>query len=295
MQINDVTNQYNYTRCLKTENYKTPMFGTWYRSVMATDKFTSAVAYRNNTTLFRGDTEIPQIMDAIVKLHKNTSKIHTRFYGCSFGAEPYSSYMYLLSKYGENILSKFLPFKAMDIDKFAITKAKKGILPVSEEEFFRVQEYTGGKFNKFFNGKEIGIPDRPIGQYEFTFIDYIFDRGVYGENDYHEDGPRVRLNRKYLRDIQYSVADVMKDYKNIEPENSVTGLRNFLPYLEDEDIIKLVTDLGKHLKKDSCIILGSYDFNPDRHYCFRLTDLFFDNEFTKLPTGLGTSFVFKKI
>ena len=39
--------------------------------------------------------------------------------------------------------------------------------------------------------------------------------------------------------IDFSVADIKKDYKNINPDNSVVFVRNFWPYIKkDENIIE---------------------------------------------------------
>lgn len=301
MQIKNIGSyNYSYSKRSKEEISKTPVFREWQREVYKTLKMpyrdVEKLVYRNYTALFRGDREIPQIMDAIVKLHKKAPKIHTRFYGCSFGAETYSAYMYVLSKYGENILSKFLPFKAMDIDEFAIKKAKEGILPVNAVEFFRIQKYTGDRFNEFFHGKEIGIPDGHINDLwdYYPLLHNIFEQIDVGKN-YTKSGSMIKLNEKYTKNIHYSVADVMKDWQNIEPENSVTSLRNFLPYLKDREIITLITGLGKHLKKDSCLILGSYDFYPtDRYYSFFLNNLLSDNGFKELDTDLYPGYVYRK-
>ena len=52
-------------------------------------------------------------------------------------------------------------------------------------------------------------------------------------------------------------------------ENSVIFARNFWPYLSVDKAYELGSNLGKHLKKDSSIVFGEFDFNPGNYKGFK--------------------------
>lgn len=278
-------------------------FNGWMRDVYYTTKcagiefpISNIPRYRNNTWLFREGNVIPKIMDSIVKINEDVSHVNTRIYGCSNGAEPLSMYMYLASKYGDNIISKFSPFQAMDIDECAISIAKYEELPIDYEEFLKIQLYTHNKFNEFFDGKKYGVPDGYFNPFEsHPELGKIFKREEHVDGAGVETGRRFRLNERHLKHIKYSVSDIMKDCKNIEPERTFLSARNLLPYLRDDDILELLKILGKRLPNNSCIALASYDIVPiiDRRYPFDLPTVLRDNGFT--DDGTGSEFLFKKI
>ena len=297
MQVTGI-NSYTYSN----KNYK-PSFKGWTRSVYPTMKYAGIEVpmlgglpiYRNNTWFFRNKNAIPKIIDGVVRINNDTSHVNTRIYGCSNGSEPYSMYMYLVSKYNQDVVSKFLPFKAFDIDEYAIAIAKEGEIPVDYEEFFLIQMYTHNKFNEFFDGRKHGIPDGFINLFEHHDELKIFDKNSYPDQNTLETGCRFRLNKEHTKNIEYSVANIVKDCENIEQERTFLSASNMLPYLEDNDILKLFKTLGKRLPQNSCIALSGYDFHPflDRNYSFDLMSVIEDNGFSNNLTG--SEFLFKKL
>lgn len=295
MQITSIK---NYTFYNNKQTFK-----GWERSVLPTMTYagikfpiSNIPMYRNNTWAFRDNKEIPKIMSGVVNLFRDIDHANTKIYGCSNGAESLSMYMFLSARYSNDVLSKFTPFEAMDIDEYAISVAKSGILPIDYEEFIKIQIYTGNKFNEFFNGAEHGVPDKPLNIFEsHPQIEKIFKGRHYVENDGgFETGRRFVFNKKHLKNIHYSVGDIVKDCEYIEPVRTFLSTRYMLPYLYDKDILKIFKVLGKRLPSKSCIALGDYDFIPyiDRAYEFDLKAVLKDNGFSN--KGTGSEFLFVK-
>ena len=85
-------------------------------------------------------------------------------------------------------------------------------------------------------------------------------------SNWHDGETSFYCPTKLLTDrVQFSNADILKDYKNIKAENSVVFARNFWPYLE-KDIPKLIARLSEQLGKNSTIIIGNYDIRGCKNY-----------------------------
>ena len=119
-------------------------------------------------------------------------------------------------------------------------------------------------FNKFFYGEKVGLKGEVI---DFQKIPKeILDKFdcVKRYNPNHRTiGLSVKQKPEITDHIDYSVADITKDWKNIEPENSTVAARNFWPYLTIDKAYELGSNLGQHLKTDSSVIFGHFDFNPE--------------------------------
>lgn len=254
--------QINIIQPYSFNSNKKPSFGGWERVVykQTSNVFAEELNHRNNTYIFRDGHIIPSIVDFMVFRYMDTPKVNTYVYGCSNGSEPYSVLMSMISRYGEEMGQKFTKIKAFDYDSEAIIKAKSKYLPISIEEFEKICDYTLGKFNKFFDGESIGI-SKDFNRY--LNKDTVFN--VFGESKRFEDsiiiGKEVRLRDKYADMIEYSVANILDDYKNIEPDNSVVFARNFWPYLTTNERSKLAKNLGNQLNDTSMLVLGNFDMN----------------------------------
>ena len=75
--------------------------------------------------------------------------------------------------------------------------------------------------------------------------------------------------------VKFGVADILTDYKNIEPDNSVIFARNFWPYLGCNEQYKLAENLHSHLGKNSLIMIGEFDTRYE-----------VDNNFTNMANTL---------
>lgn len=205
------------------EYKKNPLpFRSWKREVRTYNSIN-----RNDTSFFRDGDLFAKLIDYIVKFFKNDSKVNLYNYGCSNGEEAYSILMYLISKFPKDIVDKFTPIIAKDIDNFAIEKAINNdphIICTEEKE--NVNKFTNNKLDHFLENKN--------GRY---FIKDI-------------------LKNK----LEFKVADIKYDYKNINPNKSVVLMRNFMPYLENSiERQKLLNNIGHQLQNDSFIMIGEFD------------------------------------
>jgi chemotaxis methyl-accepting protein methylase len=212
-----------------------PAFGAWRREVvkqvssLSSDVF---VSHRNDTSFFRGNLWDNLVAYVLAKGIKNVY-----FYGCSNGSEPYTFVMNLYSKVDSKMAQKIFRIVAKDFDEEAISMAKSGILPMQGYEFEKIQKYTNGNFDKFFER---------FGLKKFEGKETL----------------QVPLKKEFAEKIDFSVADVTEDYKNIEPKNSLVSLRNFLPYLRTKDIIcDLIKNLGKQMDSGSAVTFDKFDKN----------------------------------
>jgi chemotaxis methyl-accepting protein methylase len=143
--------------------------------------------------------------------------------------------MQLFSSKNKEFAQKFTPIIAKDYDPEAIKMAKSGKLPIQSYEVERIQTSTNGKFREFFDAPQ-----------KLQFIG--------------KENIEVSLNREYSNLIDYSVANIIEDYKTIQPEDSCVFVRNFLPYLKDRTTVqRLIKDLGNHLAEGSYLAVGDFD------------------------------------
>lgn len=199
------------------------------------------IKHQTKTEVFRYDDYLPNMLDYAVKKFKKKKHVNFYCYGCSDCSETYSILMYLISKYGEDTARKFTPIFARDYDKVAILHAKSGVLPISQQEYERIQKYTGGNFEKFF------LVDKPLNFSEGQKIN-------------------VRVNPKYYSMIDIKQADIREDYINIPPKDTILTTMNFLPYLPDNDNENLVNNIESHLNTKSMWWLGPYEMQGSYYY-----------------------------
>lgn len=228
----------------KIDNYNRNVnFKAWIRRV---DKINNCgqkvLSHCNTTCFFRPDFGWEKATKFIIEKYKDLPKVNVYNYGCSNGSEIYSFLMYLESNYGENILNKFSPIIAKDFDNFAIEVAKKGILSANIEELNNINKYTHNKFLNYFDIDK-----------EFSFKNDVVIK------------PKKNLSDK----VFFETADILKDYKNIKPNNSIVFARNFWIYLSDEDRKELAKNLYNHLGENSLLILGSHDNHQNYQNTFR--------------------------
>ena len=244
-------------------------------------------SYRNDTIWFRNG--IPEIVDTIVDLYKDEKHVNTYVFGCSNGSEPTSMYIYMASKYGMDTVSKFTPFNAFDIDKTAIKKASKGHMPMQGFELERVIDYTYGKLYEFFPTAENIIANSNFPK--------LLNKSRTFKDGSTETGICFNLNEEHAKNIKYSVGNILEECKKIDPnELSIVSARSFIPYLNNETITDLFSNLDKHMKKGSVLILGDYDFCPrDREEGFVdfLYETLRENNFKRVNDDSGYVYIKK--
>lgn len=214
-------------------NQNQPCFVSWEREVFhkTQHSLVGELRHRNDTEFFRDGQLWTWIVEKLVDKYKNVDKVNIYNYGCSNGSEPYTFLMQLFSSFSEQVVRKFLPIIAKDYDKVAITMAKSNRLPLGERERISIERYTGGKLNKFMHS----ITERTDKEH------------------YYAANPILQEN------VQFSVANILKDYKKIKPDNSVVFARNFWPYLKDKDQERLAVKLYNQLGANTAVIIGDFD------------------------------------
>lgn len=210
--------------------------------------------YRNDTWFFRNEGFWNDLTTFLKEKYKHIPKVNVYNYGCSDGSEPLSFVMKILAYNDKDLEKKFLPITAKDIDEFVIKKAKsKDYFFLKQEERDKINLFTNGQFKKFFS-----------------------------EIDTTLNGCFAYANPNLYNHINFSVADIKKDFKNIKPENSIVFVRNFWPYIKPERRIintikktlnknsdeitenrkarlEILKNLFSHLEKNSLIIIGDFD------------------------------------
>lgn len=212
-----------------------PAFKAWNREVFSAGEYgVLRLKHRNDTSFFRDVDFVSKTVEYLVDKYKGADKVNVYSYGCSNGSEPYSVVMYLLSKFKDSA-SKFLPIIAKDYDSTAIEKAKSGKALIGEKEDCYIRCYTDG-FDNYFT---------PVAPEKFEY----------------------KVKKPLIDNVNFSVADIREDYKNIEPANSVIFARNFWPYMDIEDRLEVLKNLFNHLENSSSIIVGNFDnYDPINHY-----------------------------
>ena len=257
MRVNPVTN-----------NTCSPKFGMWLHDVYNKknngSKSDGSVKHRNDTWLYRDGAYWKFFTDFISERFKDTPKVNTYCYGCSNGSEPYTLAMQILSTH-PNEANKFLPVKAMDYDAAAIESAKSGIIPLTEIEIEYAKFYTKGQLNdfidiseknkSFFDLKSFHCLSDKLEQ-SVNIPNVTFDKKPDLENlknGYYKVSPALKQN------IDFKVANILHDYRKIQPKNSIVIARNFMPYLEPQNVVQLIYNIGNRLKSNSLLVLGCYD------------------------------------
>ena len=234
MQIkNNSSNTFKYNTVLN----KNISFQSWRRCVYKNDiKDYENILHRNNTYFFRDGLFWKFLSEFIVEKFKNVSKVNVYSYGCSDGSEAFSFLMRMFGAH-EKDSKKFTPIKAVDYDPVAIEKAKSRTHNITRSEKEIIKLMTNYQYNRFITE----LDSAPTFDY---------------------DAP-VKINDEIFNNVEFKVANILQDYKNIEPDNSVIFIRNLWPYLDNmvgcENQKKLLKNLHSHLGKNSYIIIGEYD------------------------------------
>lgn len=214
--------------------HKPVSFRNLSRAVSGGKAFGKTINYRNDTCFFRNSDIWENFVKFFSEKFKNVPKVNTYCYGCSDGSEPFTFIMSLFSNLEKKEAKKFLPIKAKDIDKEVINNVKsRELYFLKNSEKTNINQYTCGKFKDYFSEK------KGIGEIYFAQAkDILYDN------------------------VQFSVADISKDYKKIKPNNSIIFARNFWPYIKEHSLRKqFLKQLYNHLEKNSFFIIGDFDIN----------------------------------
>ena len=223
-------------------------FKIWNRDVIIPKK---GLVSRNDTVFFREENFFPRLTKLLSDEFKNIPKVHVYCYGCSDGSEPFTFAMRMLTMLDKSCANKFLPVKARDIDPFAIQKAINNDYKMIKNEKDYIDYFTHGQFKRFF---------------------YY----PYGEPNNNNEGTQVFVRNELYDNVEFSIGDIFKDLKKIEPKNTVLLARNFWPYIEPSQRNRFFRDLYNHLNIGSYFVTGEFDH---RGINYQLNNL--DHEITK--------------
>ena len=228
-------------------SYSRPNFKRWDRTVYKVGTRTGLenIVNRNNTYFFRDPIFWIDIVDFIEKKFKNFHKINIYSYGCSDGSDVYTLIITLLARKNKDLLKKCSPIIAKDLDSLAIKRAMSNTYYITKSEKEDINLCTNGEFDKFFLLLEKQSEVVPEAN--------------------------MKLNPELVQYAQYSFANVLYDFKKINPNNSIVFLRNVLPYINEsygeaylhdkqwKTQKKFLKDLYNHLGENSYIVIGEYD------------------------------------
>ena len=169
------------------------------------------------------------------KFFEKFSKVFTQFYACSYGSGPTSHVLLAYTLYSPKKAKKFLPVYAKDINPIAIDHAKRGVLTLDDDE----------------------LDECFLHQID---IDKFMHRiGPGADTMYGDPQSEYKLYPIITKNIKYSVANILEDYVNIDPDGSFVRAENFWPYLRSDKQEELAYKLSTQLGKYSLLKTGSFD------------------------------------
>lgn len=266
MQINSVQNIAATANPVSFKSWERTVFKktppkiwpkNWWGIPYVPDEY---VQHRNNTYFFRDGAYIPNQIDFVVDFFKHKKHVNIYSWGCSNGIETYTMQMYLNSHYPKQA-DKF-KFFARDYDLTAILKAKRGIFSIDEDEYERIQKYTNGQFDRFFKNA-----DKVINSDNFPV--------------------ECEVNPEYYNQIEFSLGNILDNYKDMPKRNTYITSMNFMPYLTSSQRMNLANNIGEYMEAPCCWGFGEYDL-----YHTRITGYLEKFGFSEKHLSMGL--IFKK-
>jgi chemotaxis methyl-accepting protein methylase len=199
----------------------------------------------------RDDLYFPEVVDFLDKKYQNTPKVNVVMHACSDGEEVYSFLGVLISRL-KGKAAKFLPLTAKDIDSEHLKLAKKGVYNITKTEYVRANNYMNGEFYNYFEP----MPSRGSKDPRLKCTSTV----------------KVEHSLKSL--VNFRQGNILEDAKNMDYKNTVLFARNFWPYLQNEDINKLINIISQKADNSFTIIIGDYDTG--------IGDLLRENGFTEV-------------
>lgn len=231
----------NRNDCYYTPSYK-GFVRSVYKAPVVTDTgihLVGTLKHMNNSWLYRPNADLClKHYNYFSKLYPGTERVNVHIYGCSLGYDNYGWLLWLLSGH-EKHPERFMPLFGKDYDPQIIKAAQNCLLPLDDNEIWTIGKVIKkGTFNEFF-----------------TFVDKTDENKRLLGKLY--DGYIYKPTKKLTDNVQFSVADIRKDYINIEPYRSIVVATNLWPYIiEKEDRYELAQNLYKQLAKGSAVKIG---------------------------------------
>ena len=232
LPVNHNQNNRNFKSCFRMYTPKSNVdFGYYGREIIKT-----------STNMFREDLDWNALIKYIITHFKDKNRVNTYSLAASDGSEAISYAITLLENLPKNMLSKYFPVYASDIDKEIVNISKKGRINVFGVEFAMTERMYGIDLSKYLKDKSVSIV---INGDEISESDTISSYMLIDE----------------LRDaIQYKRSDILTEIKNIKDDgNSVVMCRNVFPYLSSDYADKVIETAKQKLKSGSLFIIGDFD------------------------------------
>ena len=210
-----------------TNNYTQPTFQSNFRVVTHGGNR----LYQNTTTFFRNDLNWQDFMNLLAAKYKDVDKVNVFNMACSDGSEPWSLAVALMEKFGDKS-QKFFPIVASDLDDVIIKRAKKEPCNISENDLLSMNHCTKDNYSKYFDAVRA--------------TDLSFPLAVR---------PKPILDEK----VDFKIATIQDEIKNIPPENSVVLCRNCWFYIPSSDRYMIAEELSKRLAPSSLVVIGNLE------------------------------------
>lgn len=229
-----------------------PHFGMWNRGVfqeIGRNNFPKLI-HRNDTSFVRkigtkkdisNAESWRRVMDLLADKFKNIQNVNIYNYACSDCSEIYTFLMAKMSRIGKEKNFNINQIYAIDYDKAAIDKAKKGEYKLSKREYDSIQDLTNNNIDKF--------------------LEINFDKET---ETYHAKAKEILTSK-----VKLIHADALKDCKRIEQKNSIVLACNFWPYL-NEKMAPLLESFNNRLKENSVLMIGNFDARVCPYYGFNI-------------------------
>ena len=230
MNMKIIPNQFN--QCNFTSNYKK------YKSPYNSNYVVQDEIY-TTTFMFRNDLNWKELIPYIDMLYKDKEQVNIYNVACSDGSEPYTLAISILEQ--SKNPSKYFPIKASDIHKGIIKDNINSKILLTINDFKQLANYT----SKTYFNKDASTPR------DVEFPSHIPAK------------PIKELRNK----VEFKVADLLSEIKKIKDNsNTIILCRNVSPYLPETYVEELVKTASEVLKKDSLLIIGSFDSMSDIKY-----------------------------
>ncbi len=193
---------------------------------------------RTTSNIFRYDEDWNFLMEYIMWNFVGIDKVNIYSLGCSDGSEAYTYAMYIYDKLPENLLKKYTPIFACDIDSEIIKAAKSGKINLSKYDIDNINIHL--KHGKNYIKEKKGI--------------LKIKNNITTNEKAYEIIPEIR------KMVEFKQSDILTELKKIEDEgNSVINIRNVFPYMSEKYANEVLETLAQKLKSGSIFVFGHYD------------------------------------
>lgn len=201
------------------------------------------------TFAFRNDLDWNKLADCIVHNFKNKDKVNMVQFASSDGSEAYSLIISLLERCPRQIVHKFLPIKAYDIDSEIIRAAKSGYINFTKTDIENIEKHTNGNATKYFQKTNTPL---------IIANDFIYESSPNSTGDF---AYKTYKAEKELTDNVHFYNKDMQDVLNNLEDNSNTVLmcRNVLGYFDEGSANYFVRKVSEKLKPGSLFVIGEFD------------------------------------